>query len=94
VVELDLPRLQNGARHASADKGTIYLRRTTPWIAFWPTATFGSNPRFRVGESQSNQVELLMAEKQDNLRSATFLGDVRMENSVRIPCRGAPGGWS
>ena len=40
---------------------------------------------------QSNQVELLMAEKQDTLRSATFLGDVRMENSGPQPMQGSAG---
>ena len=92
VVELDLPRLQNGARHASADKGTIYLRHDNT------VDRILANGNVRVesedsgsGKVQSNQVELLMAEKQDNLRSATFLGDVRMENSGSQPMQGSAG---
>ncbi len=92
VVELDLPRMQNGARHASADKGTIYLRQDNTVDRILASG----NVRVESEDSgsakvQSNQVELLMAEKQDNLRSATFLGDVRMENSGPQPMQGSAG---
>ena len=92
VVELDLPRLQNGARHASADKGTIYLRQDNTVDRILASG----NVRVESEESgsakvQSNQVELLMAEKQDNLRSATFSGDVRMENSGPQAMQGSAG---
>ena len=92
VVELDLPRLQNGARHASADKGTIYLRQDNTVDRILANG----NVRVESEDSgsakvQSNQVELLMAEKQDNLRSATFSGDVRMENSGPQPMQGSAG---
>lgn len=92
VVELDLPRLQNGARHASADKGTIYLRQDNTVDRILASG----NVRVESEESgsakvQSNHVELLMAEKQDNLRSATFWGDVRMENSGPQPMQGSAG---
>ena len=92
VVELDLPRSQNGARHASADKGTIYLRQDNTVDRILASG----NVRVESEESgsakvQSNQVELLMAEKQDNLRSATFSGDVRMENSGPQPMQGSAG---
>ncbi len=92
VVELDLPRLQNGARHASADKGTIYLRQdnTVDRILASGNVRVESEDS-GSGKVQSNQVELLMAEKQDNLRSATFLGDVRMENSGPQPMQGSAG---
>ena len=92
VVELDLPRLQNGARHASADKGTIYLRQDNTVDRILANG----NVRVESEDSgsakvQSNQVELLMAEKQDTLRSATFSGDVRMENSGPQPMQGSAG---
>src|SRR6476620_4497262 len=92
IVELDLPRLQNGARHASADKGTIYLRHDNTVDRILANG----NVRVESEDSgsakvQSNQVELLMAEKQDTLRSATFLGDVRMENSGPQPMQGSAG---
>ena len=92
VVELDLPRLQNGARHASADKGTIYLRQDN--IVDHILAT--GNVRVESEDSgsekiQSNQLELLLADKGDTLRSATFSGDVRMENSAPQPMQGNAG---
>ncbi len=92
VVELDLPRLQSGARHAFADRGTVYLRpdNTVDRILA------NGNARVESEDSgsekvQSNQLELLMAEKQDTLRSAIFLGDVRMENSGPQPMQGSAG---
>ncbi len=92
VVELDLPRLQNGARHASADKGTIYLRPDNTVDRILASG----NVRLESEDSgsrkvQSNQLELLMADKQDTVRSATFWGDVRMENSGSQPMQGNAG---
>ena len=40
---------------------------------------------------QSNQLDLLMAEKGDAIRSATFSGDVRMEDSGPQPMQGNAG---
>ena len=40
---------------------------------------------------QSNQLELLMTERQDTLRTATFSGDVRMDNSGAQPMQGSAG---
>ena len=92
VVELDLPRLQNGARHASADKGTIYLRpdNTVDRILASGNVRVESEDS-GSGKVQSNQLELLMADKQDTVRSATFWGDVRMENSGPQPMQGNAG---
>ena len=75
VVELDLPRLQNGARHASADKGTIYLRPDNTVDRILASG----NVRVESEDSgsakvQSNQVELLMAEKQDTSAVRHFFG--------------------
>ncbi len=82
VVELDLPRLQNGVRHASADRGTIYLRpdNTVHRILANGNVRVESEDAGAEGV-QSNQLELLMADRGDTLRSATFSGDVRMDNS-------------
>jgi lipopolysaccharide export system protein LptA len=92
VVELDLPRLQNGARNASADKGTIYLRpdNTVDRILASGNVRVESEDS-GSGKVQSNQLELLMADKQDTVRSATFWGDVRMENSGPQPMQGNAG---
>ncbi|MGZ4730960.1 MAG: LPS export ABC transporter periplasmic protein LptC [Terriglobales bacterium] len=92
VVELDLPRLQNGARNASADKGTIYLRpdNTVDRILASGNVRVESEDS-GSGKVQSNQLELLIADKQDTVRSATFWGDVRMENSGPQPMQGNAG---
>src|SRR5882724_5035485 len=82
VVFLDLPRMQNASRSASADKGTLFLR---PDNTLDRILASGNVRMESQGVSpaivQSNQLELLMAERQDTLRSATFSGDVRVENS-------------
>jgi lipopolysaccharide export system protein LptA len=92
VVELDLPRLQNGARHASADKGTIYLRQDNTVDRILANGNVRVESEDSGSEKvQTNQEELLRAEKQDTLRSATFLGDVRMENSGSQSMQGSAG---
>ena len=82
VVDLDLPRLQNGARHASADKGTLFLRpdNTVDRILAIGNVRVESEDA-NAAKIQSNQLELLMAQKGDTVHSATFSGNVRMEDS-------------
>ena len=75
MVDFDLPRLQNGARHASADKGTIYLRPDNTVDRILASG----NVRVESEDSgsakvQSNQLELLMAEKQDTSAVRHFFG--------------------
>ncbi len=92
VVELDLPRLQNGARQASADKGTIYLRQDNTVDRILASGNVRVESEDSGSEKvQSNQLELLLADKADRLRSATFSGDVRMENSGPRPMQGNAG---
>ena len=92
VVFLDLPRMQNASRRASADKGTLFLR---PDNTLDRILASGNVRMESQGVSpaivQSNQLELLMAERQDTLRSATFSGDVRVENSGTQAMRGNAG---
>jgi lipopolysaccharide export system protein LptA len=82
LVALDLPRLQNALHRASADKGTLLLRpdNTVERILASGNVRMESAGS-RSARVQSNQLELLMAERKDTLRIATFSGDVRMENS-------------
>jgi lipopolysaccharide export system protein LptA len=92
VIDLDLPRLQNGARHATADKGTLFLRPDNTVDRILASG----NVRVESEESgsekvQSNHLELLMAAKQDTVLSATFSGDVRVENSGPQPMQGDAG---
>jgi lipopolysaccharide export system protein LptA len=92
VVELDLPRLQNGGRHASADKGMIYLRQDNTVDRILANGNVRVESEDSGSEKvQSNQLELLMANKGDTLRSAAFSGDVRMENSGPQPMQGNAG---
>ena len=92
VVDLDLPRLQNGARHASADKGTLFLRPDNTVDRILATGNVRvESEDSKSGKVQSSQLELLMAEKQDTVRSATFSGDVRVEDSGPQPLQGNAG---
>ena len=92
VVEFDLPRLQSGARHASADRGTVYLRPDNTVERILANGNVRVESEDSASEKvQSNQLELFMAEKQDMLRSATFSGDVRMVNSGPQPMQGSAG---
>jgi lipopolysaccharide export system protein LptA len=92
VVDLDLPRMQNGARRATSDKGTIYLRADNTVERILATGNVRMESEDAGSEKvQSNQMELLVAEKQDTVRSAIFSGDVRVENSGPQPVQGNAG---
>jgi lipopolysaccharide export system protein LptA len=92
VVVLDSPRIQNALRNASADKGTLFLR---PDNTVDRVLASGNVRVESLGPSsakvQSNQLELLMLERQDTMRNATFSGDVHMENSGPQPMQGTAG---
>jgi lipopolysaccharide export system protein LptA len=92
VVTLDLPRIQNASRSASADKGTLFLRpdNTVDRILASGNVRLESQG-VSSAKVQSNQLELLMVERQDTLRNATFSGDVRMESSGAQPMQGTAG---
>jgi lipopolysaccharide export system protein LptA len=92
VVDLDLPRLQNGARRATADKGTLFLRPDNTVERIFASGNVRVESEDSGSEKvQSDQMELLVAEKQDTLHSATFSGDVRVENSGPQPVQGNAG---
>jgi len=92
VVDLDLPRLQNGARRATADKGTLFLRADNTVERILASGNVRVESEDSGSEKvQSDQMELLVADKQDTVRSATFSGDVRVENSGPQPTQGNAG---
>ena len=93
VVELDLPRLQNGARpRFRGQRHDLPASRTTRWSAFSPTATFGSNPRTQGRRKFSpTRWNCSWRRSRTRSRSATFSGDVRMENSGPQPMQGSAG---
>jgi lipopolysaccharide export system protein LptA len=92
VIELTLPRLQSVGRLAESDKGTVFLRpdNTVERIL----AAGNVRVEFQGAKSakaRSDQLELLMGDKQDTLRTATFSGDVRLETSGTQPGQGYAG---
>jgi lipopolysaccharide export system protein LptA len=92
VVDLDLPRLQNGARRATADKGTLFLRADNTVERILAAGNVRVESEASGSERvQSDQMELLVAEKQDAVRSATFWGDVQVENAGPQPMQGNAG---
>jgi lipopolysaccharide export system protein LptA len=92
VVDLDLPRLQYGVRRATADKGALFLRADNTVDRILATGSVRVDSEDSGSERvQSDQMELLVAEKQDTVRSATFSGDVRVENAGPQPVQGNAG---
>jgi lipopolysaccharide export system protein LptA len=92
VVDLDLPRLQSGSRRSTADKGTLFLRPDNTVERIFATGNVHVESEDSGSEKvQSDQAELLLAEKGETVRTATFWGDVRVENSGSQPMQGNAG---
>ena len=92
VVLLDFPRMQNANRRASADKGTLFLRPDNTLDRILASGDVRVDAEgSSAAKVQSNQLELLIAERQDTLRTATFSGDVRVESSAPQPMQGSAG---
>ena len=92
VVDLDLPRLQYGPRRCTADKGTLFLRADNTVDRILAAGNVRVESEDSSSEKvESDQMELLVAEKQDAIRSATFSGNVRIENSGPQPVQGNAG---
>src|ERR1700730_9214032 len=92
VVDLDLPRLQYGPRRSTADKGTLFLRADNTLDRILAAGNVRVESEDSSSEKvESDQMELLVAEKQDAVRSATFSGNGRVENSGPQPVQGNAG---
>ncbi len=92
LVDLDLPRLEYGARRATADKGKLFLRADNTVDRILATGNVQLTSEDSASEKvQSDEMELLAAEKQDIVRSVTFSGNVRVENSGPQPVQGNAG---
>ncbi|HEX3352367.1 MAG TPA: LPS export ABC transporter periplasmic protein LptC [Terriglobales bacterium] len=92
VVSLDLPQLQSASRHASADKGTLYLRPDNSLERILAVGNVHLDSQdVNSAKVESNQMELLMAERQNTLRTAIFTGDVRVVDSGKQPMQGSAG---
>ncbi len=92
IVDLDSPRLRSAGRKASADRGTLFLRpdNTVDRILAAGSVEVESTGA-RPAKASSRQLELVMADKQATLRTATFSGDVRMEASGAEPMQASAG---
>jgi lipopolysaccharide export system protein LptA len=92
IVELDSPRLRSAPRHASSDKGTIFLRPDNTVERILALGNVQVDSEGPTPERVlSNQLELIMGDRQNALRTATFSGDVRIENSGAEPLEGNAG---
>jgi lipopolysaccharide export system protein LptA len=92
LVDLDLPRLEYGARRATADKGKLFLRADNTLDRILATGNVQVASEDAASEKvQSDEMELLAAEKQNTVNSVTFSGNVRVENSGPQPVQGNAG---
>jgi lipopolysaccharide export system protein LptA len=92
LVDLDLPRLEYGARRATADKGKLFLRPDNTLDRILATGNVQVASEDSASEKvQSDEMELLAAEKQNTVNSVTFSGNVRVENSGPQPVQGNAG---
>jgi lipopolysaccharide export system protein LptA len=82
IIDLTLPRLESGSRQAESDKGTVFLRADNTVeriLAMGNVRVESHGPK--AANVRSNELELLMGDKQDRLRTAVFSGDVRFDTS-------------
>jgi lipopolysaccharide export system protein LptA len=79
-VVLDQPHLQNGPRQCSADEATLFLREDNTLDRVVAKGNvLVQNEGSRPAEVRSEELELVMAGRQDALRSAIFSGSVRTQ---------------
>jgi lipopolysaccharide export system protein LptA len=92
VVFLDLPRMKDSARQATADKGTLFLRADNSLERIVASGNVHVESQGTMAAKvESDQLELLLAEHGDNVRTATFYGNVRADDGGPQPMRGSAG---
>jgi lipopolysaccharide export system protein LptA len=77
---LEHPQLQSGARQCDSDEATLFLRPDNTLarvLARGDVIVKAEGPQ--PAEARSNELELIMAEQHDTLRTAIFSGDVRAQ---------------
>ena len=80
LVVLEHPQLQSGARQCDSDEATLFLRPDNTLarvLARGDVIVKAEGPQ--PAEARSNELELIMAEQHDTLRTAIFSGDVRAQ---------------
>ena len=95
LVVLDLPRMQNASRHASADKGTLFLRPDNTLERILASGNVRVESQgVSSAKVQSNQLELLMGDS----RTPSVLQPFQEMSGWRIPapsrCKESPAGSS
>ena len=92
VVVLETIHAQQGAQRAAADSATLFLTRDNTLDRMLAAG----NVRVQLAGKQpthirADQLELLLDDEGNNLRTATFSGNVDLENSGGSPVRGSAG---
>ena len=80
LVVLDHPQLQSGTRQCDSDEATLFLRPDNTLdrvLARGDVLVKAEGPQ--PAEARSDELELIMADQHDRLRTAIFSGDVRAE---------------
>jgi lipopolysaccharide export system protein LptA len=92
AMVLEHPQVQSGARRSEADKATLFLR---PDNTLERVLASGGIRMESEGPSamhaRAAQVEVLMANQHDSLRTAVFSGDVHVESGGVEPTQGDAG---
>ena len=80
LVTLDHPQLRSGPRQCDSEEATLFLRPDNTLdrvLARGDVMVKGEGPQ--AAEARSDELELIMAEQHDTLRTAIFSGDVRAQ---------------
>ena len=92
LVVLDLPHLQTHSQQSDADQATLFLRPDNTVerllaLGHVHVESEGKQP----AQVRSDQLEMLMGEQQNTVRTATFSHNVQMEVSGTQPMQGSAG---
>jgi len=84
LVVLDHPQLRSGVRQCDSEEATLFLRPDNTLdrvLARGDVIVKAEGPQ--PAEARSDELELMMAEQHDTLRTAVFSGDVRAQVTRR-----------
>jgi lipopolysaccharide export system protein LptA len=92
LVVLDLPHLQTHSQQSDADQATLFLRpdNTVERLLALGHVRVESEGK-QPAQVRSDQLEMLMGEQQNTVRTATFSHNVQMEVSGTLSMQGSAG---
>jgi len=91
-VVLNNPHIESVAQQSQAEKATLFLRADNTVDHVVASGGVQMNSRGSQASSvHASQLELLMAEQKDLLRTAIFTGDVQMSSAGKQPMQGSAG---